>query len=293
MSVRWIGLSRPSKKHVRACAVASTLNHCTHAVSASTVLVLVAAMNFTLCPDALAGVVGGERQVVGFVAEEPSGRIISTDQPIVLNEEEVRLLAATVWGEARSEGENGMRAVAHVMVNRVGQRFGEDLATVLLSPRQFSVWNRSDPNRRMVQNLARDPLRYVASVQEWETAERIAREVLGGQSVDPTGGALFYHTRAIRPRWARYGRGRQVIGQHVFYADVPDGGLRATPRVINVAQFLGQALPSSRRRAREERVSGVLEQEAQPETGDVNAAATPTIDGVPISLMTPVSDSVS
>lgn len=303
MSVRWIGLSGPNKRYVRAGVVAGTFKHCTHAISASTVLVLVAAMNFTLCPDALAGVVAGERQIVGFVAEEPSGRIISAEQPIVLNEEEVRLLAATVWGEARSEGENGMRAVAHVMVNRVGQRFGEDLATVLLSPRQFSVWNRSDPNRRMVQNLARDPLRYVSSVQEWETAERIAREVLGGQSVDPTGGALFYHTRAIRPRWARYGRGRQVIGQHVFYADVPDGGLRATPRVINVAQFLGQALPSSHRWAREERVEGVLpgapaaqtSAVATPtsEVNDENAAATPTIDGVPISFLSPIGDAPS
>src|SRR5690606_23213977 len=130
---------------------------------------------------------------------------------VVLDENEVRLLAATVWGEARSEGELGMRAVAHVMVNRVGERFGEDLTTVLLTPKQFSVWNNGDPNRRLVLNLVRDPERYVSDFAEWETAQRIAREVLSGQSVDPTGGALFYHTRAVRPRWARYGVGRQEI----------------------------------------------------------------------------------
>lgn len=292
MAARWIGLSRPNKKHSRAHTVASTFKHCTHAIGASTALVLTATMNFALCPDALAGVGSGERpMIVTFVPEEPSGRVISMEEPIVLNEEEVRLLAATVWGEARSEGEDGMRAVAHVMVNRVGQRFGDDLATVILSPRQFSVWNRSDPNRRMVQNLARDPARYVSNAAEWETAERIAREVLSGKSADPTDGALFYHTRAIRPRWARFGRGRQVIGQHVFYADVPDGGVRVTPRVINVAQFLGQALPS-RRRSREERVEGVIEQTPAAEA-DANAAATPTIDGVPITFLAPIGDALS
>ncbi len=316
MAARWIGLSRPNKRHSRARTVAHTLKHCVHALSAGGVLVLAAAMNFALYPDALAAVVSGERSIVGFVPEEPAGRSISEQEPVVLNEDEVRLLAATVWGEARSEGEDGMRAVAHVMVNRVGERFGEDLPTVILSPKQFSVWNRGDPNRRIVQNLARDPSA-IATDEEWLAAERIAREVLSGQSVDPTGGALFYHTRAVRPRWARVGQGRQVIGQHIFYADVPDPGRRATPRLIDVAQFLGQALPggerrsasaSSRRGPRAGRVNGVIQyappsaarQELPSETAaDVNAAATPTINGAPVvrplpaDMAAPVSVSAS
>ncbi|MEZ5958848.1 MAG: cell wall hydrolase [Hyphomonadaceae bacterium] len=276
-----------------------TIKQSLHALSAGGVLVLAAAMNFALYPDALAEVVSGERSIIGFVPSEPAGTTIPSTTPVVLNEEEVRLLAATVWGEARSEGEDGMRAVAHVMQNRIGPRFGEDLATVILSPKQFSVWNRNDPNRRTVMNLARDPSS-VATDPEWIVADQVAREVLSGQSVDPTGGALFYHTRAVRPRWARIGQGRQVIGQHIFYADVPDPGVRDTPRLINVSQYLGQALASNESRAsrstaqrgrRAGRVNGVI-QYAPPETGsdsaaDVNAAATPTINGGPLATPSP------
>jgi spore germination cell wall hydrolase CwlJ-like protein len=139
--------------------------------------------------------------------------------PIAASEEEVHLLAATTWAEARSEGEKGMRAVAHVMVNRVGPRFGDSLTEVILHPKQFSVWNEGDPNRPLVQN----PERYARSGvnrETWETAQEVAREVLDGRSSDPTAGALFYHTRAISPYWAKNGVGTQVIGQHVFYSDV-------------------------------------------------------------------------
>jgi len=278
-----------------------------HALGAGGVLVLAAAMNFALYPDALAAVVSGERAIIGFVPGEPAGNSISESQPVVVNENEVRLLAATVWGEARSEGEDGMRAVAHVMVNRIGDRFGEDLATVILSPKQFSVWNRGDPNRRTVVNLARDASG-IATDPEWAMADRVAREVLSGQSLDPTDGALFYHTRAVRPRWAHVGQGRQVIGQHIFYADVPDPGTRATPRMIDVAQYLGQAISggeprtvrtASRRGPRAGRVNGVIQYASataagQPlpsetaQTVDVNAAASPTINGGPVVTPPPV-----
>ncbi|HYD87895.1 MAG TPA: cell wall hydrolase [Vitreimonas sp.] len=263
---------------------------------------MAAAFNFALHPEALAEVVGSERQIVGFVPDRPAASAAEQQAvaPVVLNEAEVRLLAATIWGEARSEGEDGMRAVAHVMVNRVGQRFGENLETVIMTPYQFSVWNRGDPNRRLVSN----PERYATggvALETWEAAQRIAREVLSGQSVDPTGGALFYHTRAVRPSWARQGVGRQVFGAHIFYADVPDAGVRRTPRtltrVTQVAHTFRQPLAIDGPAAegpRAGRVGGVIQrasasmarQRLPSETIDVNAAATPTINGVPISQQT-------
>lgn len=270
---------------------------------------MAAAMNFALYPDALAQVVSGERSIVSFVPTELASvaAIAAPIAPVEVDETEVRLLAATMWGEARSEGEEGMRAVAHVMVNRIGPRFGETLSTVILSPRQFSVWNSGDPNRRLVVNLVSNPEPYTAGDPTWEAAQRIAREVLSGQSVDPTGGALFYHTRAVRPRWAPQGIGRQTIGSHIFYADVPDPGIRRTPRTIDIAQALRMPVdaitraagvtPISARGPRAGRVNGVItyapaqaarqplpsevqaaEQAAAPI--DVNAAAQPTIDGV-------------
>ena len=305
MAARWVELSRSQNKKKKSRTVKGALHQSRHALGAVGILVMAAGMNFALYPDALAEVVSGERSIVSFVPTELAalaGIAAPVEPaPIEADETEVRLHAATMWGEARSEGEDGMRAVAHVMVNRIGPRFGETLSTVILSPRQFSVWNRGDPNRRLVMNLVANPEPYTSgeNALAWERAQVIAREVLSGQSVDPTGGALFYHTRAVRPRWAPQGVGRQTIGQHIFYADVPDPGIRRTPRTIDIAQALRLPMdqtsrstspaPASARGPRAGRVNGVI-QYAPPQAArqplpseavaDVNATATPTIDGV-------------
>lgn len=148
-------------------------------------------------------------------------QIKTPPQLVIPDPADVHLLAATMWGEARSEGEDGMRAVGHVMVNRVGPRFGSDLRSVIMAPWQFSVWNAGDPNRPLVRN----PEAYAKGGENrdtWIAAQRIAYEVLSGASVDPTNGALFYHTTAIKPRWSRYGVGKETIGAHIFYRDVPN-----------------------------------------------------------------------
>ncbi|HWA00445.1 MAG TPA: cell wall hydrolase [Caulobacterales bacterium] len=155
-----------------------------------------------------------------FDAETPAIAIAQAPRAPPIDPADVRLLAATAWAEARSEGEIGMRAVAHVVVNRVGEgRFGDSLNEVVLHPRQFSSWNRDDPNRP----LALHPERYARSgvnLATWRVAQEVAREVLEGRSTDPTQGALFYHARSIRPYWASAGVGKRIIGHHVFYADV-------------------------------------------------------------------------
>lgn len=288
MAARWVGLSRPSyKKTARAVAKQGAMRGCLHALGASSMLLMAAAMNFALHPDALAAVVGSEHTVVGFVPTEPAATPAPpAAEAAAVDEEEVRLLAATAWGEARSEGPEGMRAVSHVIVNRVGSRFGDDLETVIRAPKQFSAWNRGDPNRPLVQN----PERYAtrgASRETWLAAQEIARQVLSGQSVDPTDGALFYHTRAIRPWWSRHGEGATVIGAHIFYRDVPDQrGRRGRARVTHVADN-----GAAQRGPRAGRVNGVIQHasltSARAERSeDVNAAATPTIDGVPLARAT-------
>jgi spore germination cell wall hydrolase CwlJ-like protein len=138
-----------------------------------------------------------------------------------VSERQVQLLASTIFAEARSEGARGMRAVAHVINNRAqaGNRFGNGMAGVILKPWQFSAWNKGDPNRK----IALNPQKYARSGNDraaWADAQTIAREVVEGRSVDPTNGALFYHTRAVKPRWSSSGVGKRVIGRHIFYRDV-------------------------------------------------------------------------
>src|SRR5262249_32153261 len=93
--------------------------------------------------------------------------------------------------------------------------------------KQFSAWNIGDPNRPLAQN----PERYAtggADKDTWEIAQQVAEQVLAGQSIDPTNGALFYHTVAVHPSWDHYAQGPLVIGSHIFFHDVPDppGGRR-------------------------------------------------------------------
>jgi hypothetical protein len=278
MAARWVGLAR-SKRKKKTCGF-RIWRETVRAMGAACALVFAAAINFAMYPEALAAVVAGV-EIAGFVPDEPAAANAAAMPSAPVNEEEVRLLAATAWGEARSEGEDGMRAVAHVIVNRVGDRFGDNLETVILAPKQFSAWNIGDPNRPLVQN----PERYAtggANLETWEAAQRVAREVLSGQSVDPTEGALFYHTRAIRPWWSRYGEGRTEVGAHVFYRDVPDQRRSRRARVTQIS-----ALAPEQRGPRAGRVNGVIQYAPASAARAPLPSETETVD-TPVSADTPV-----
>jgi N-acetylmuramoyl-L-alanine amidase len=126
-------------------------------------------------------------------------------------------MALTMWGEARGGGEEGMRAVGHVIDNRRKSGRHGGFATETVSEAwQFSCWNAGDPNLRAIQrvdSLPRDSREYAM----WRAARRIADEILSGRSVDPTDGALFYHADYVAPRWSRGVPPVARIGRHLFF----------------------------------------------------------------------------
>lgn len=132
----------------------------------------------------------------------------------------IDVLARTIWGEARGEGDLGMQAVANVVLNRRDLAhsgevtwWGRDIVQICQKPYQFSCWNRSDPNFKKLEQIdARDL--YFA------TAIRIARRAVAGCLSDVTGGATHYHAAGISPYWARGQRPLKVIGDHIFYKAV-------------------------------------------------------------------------
>jgi spore germination cell wall hydrolase CwlJ-like protein len=126
-------------------------------------------------------------------------------------------MALTMWGEARSGGEAAMRAVGHVIDNRRRSGSHGTYATETVSEAwQFSAWNKNDPNYPAMLNI--DKLRPDSLDHErWLTAKRVAAEILSGESQDPTGGALFYHTAAVSPRWSAGLAPDRVIGGHLFF----------------------------------------------------------------------------
>ena len=113
-------------------------------------------------------------------------------------------MALTMWGEARGDGEAGMRAVGHVIDNR--RRSGRNPTTYVTDTVseawQFSCWNPGDPNLAAMLNVEALPANSHERLM-WQAARRLAEEILSGRSEDPTGGALFYHSVDVAPRWSR------------------------------------------------------------------------------------------
>jgi spore germination cell wall hydrolase CwlJ-like protein len=129
-------------------------------------------------------------------------------------------MALTMWGEARSGGEEAMRAVGHVIDNRrrVG-RHGRYVTETVSEAWQFSCWNANDPNRAAMLNI--DSLAEESEDRRrWDMARRLAEDILAGRSTDPTGGALFYHTGAVSPRWSQGVTPVARIGGHLFFRTV-------------------------------------------------------------------------
>lgn len=135
------------------------------------------------------------------------------------------VLIRTALGEARGEGVEGMADVLQVIFNRANSgQFPSDPAAVALQDKQFSTWNKGEGGNNPQQFRPSDPI--------YKSAERALDAVLGGRP-DPTGGALFYHTPAVNPSWARAVNKHGTIERngHIFYANRPTPP-REIPNVV-------------------------------------------------------------
>ena len=123
------------------------------------------------------------------------------------------VLARTAWGEARSEGAQGMQAVMNVVMNRYKDNrtwWGRSIKDICLAKYQFSAWNSNDPNRpQMLAVTEADP--------NFRIALRLARQAVSGALPDITGGADHYHTKQIEPNWITSGVRVADLGNHLFY----------------------------------------------------------------------------
>ena len=128
--------------------------------------------------------------------------------------DDILIAARTVYGEARGESFKGQKAVAHVIRNRaIAGDDGPDhsMAAAALRFRQFSAWNRDNPNReKALKADVLDP--------GFRRALRAVLEALDEE--DFTEGSRHYHARYVKPEWARGHNPVAEIGEHVFYNNV-------------------------------------------------------------------------
>ncbi len=129
-----------------------------------------------------------------------------------VRKESIDTLARTIWGEARNQSHEGMVAVANVVMNRVNNPrwWGKDVISVCKAPRQFSCWNKDDPNLPLLLRVTRSDERFVKCLE-------IAEKAVDGQLADVTKGADHYYNPAVvNPRWASPSKVTVTIGDHVF-----------------------------------------------------------------------------
>jgi spore germination cell wall hydrolase CwlJ-like protein len=129
----------------------------------------------------------------------------------------VDTLARTLWGEARGEPLNGIRAVAAVVMNRVEHPrirwWGTGVVGVCRAGKQFSCWNGDDPN--LPKLLAVD-----GSNDRFRLCVDVAREAVSGLLPSRVRGATHYHHKRILPGWAQGKVPCEDIRNHLFYNDI-------------------------------------------------------------------------
>lgn len=141
-------------------------------------------------------------------------------------EDDLTTVAKTLWGEARGEGIDGLRAVCRVIANRV--RLAQDgiqrrlfgngsWRAACLAPAQFSCWNDGDPNRARLAVLA------LAGKGEdgvlFRRCYAVAAGIMAGiDRAELAATATHYVAVTIAPpAWARADRQVATIGRHRFY----------------------------------------------------------------------------
>ena len=121
---------------------------------------------------------------------------------------DVSIIAKTLYGEARSEGYEGILAVATVIFNRAkGDR--DMFAKVCLKPKQFSCWTGVDDIE-------------IKEKKPWKICDKIAQSMWNNTfkpyefKIKPTNYLTYalYNSEKC-PNWAR-GVSGVVVGKHIF-----------------------------------------------------------------------------
>lgn len=121
-------------------------------------------------------------------------------------------LTTAIYYEAANEPDEGQRAVAQVILNRVRHpAYPNTVCDV--------IYQGTERGDRLCQfsyacdgSMARVPAKAA-----WARASRVARDALAGYTYAPAGTATHYHTLAVNPIWNRSLTRVAIIGAHIFF----------------------------------------------------------------------------
>ncbi len=133
------------------------------------------------------------------------------DQPAPKGGESWRCLTEALYFEARGETNEGIAAVAEVILNRVDHvKYPDSVCGVI---------NQGTGRRHACQfsYTCDGHAEKVNEPRAYERVGKIARAMLDGAPRLRTKGATHYHTTAVAPRWSRRFERTASIGVHHFY----------------------------------------------------------------------------
>jgi spore germination cell wall hydrolase CwlJ-like protein len=115
---------------------------------------------------------------------------------------EILCLSAIMFGEARGEPDIGKVAVAYTAINRKADpNYPKNICSVMNQPYQYEFLKKQGmPSKRDLAYLM--PL---------------AEAILEGRIDDPTKGAKWFHTKSIKPYWAKNKTVKLAYNNHIFY----------------------------------------------------------------------------
>ncbi|WBO21094.1 cell wall hydrolase [Sphingomonas abietis] len=150
------------------------------------------------------------RAAAPFSAAAPSRAPSRAVRAPTASDGDLACLATAIYYEARSEAEDGQRAVAQVVLNRVNRpSFARSVCGVV---------HQRGATGCQFKFFCDGSLREPRENRAWSTALRIARSALGGDIFPRIGAATFYHTAAVSPGWSQRLTRVAVIGAHIFYS---------------------------------------------------------------------------
>ncbi|HEX9954587.1 MAG TPA: cell wall hydrolase [Allosphingosinicella sp.] len=128
----------------------------------------------------------------------------------------LQCLSEAIYYEARSESEDGQRAVAQVVLNRVRHPSWPSSVCGVVYQGPMRAGGGCQFTFTCDGSLSAVPNGF-----GWARARRIAAEALAGKVFAPVGHATHYHTHQVLPSWAYKLAKVAVIGSHNFYR-IPD-----------------------------------------------------------------------
>jgi Cell Wall Hydrolase len=145
-------------------------------------------------------------------------------------------LTSAIYYEAGNEPEEGQRAVAQVVLNRVRHPAYPDTVCGVV----YQGTERGDNLCQFTFGCDGAMMR-VPDAASWARARRVALAALAGSVYAPVGMATHYHTLAVNPVWNKSLTPTAIVGAHIFFR-WPGGA--GAPSAFHASYRGGEPLPA-------------------------------------------------